>query len=406
MLLIARRYLLSTKSHSVVNIIAWVSLLSLLLPVAAVVILLSIFNGLGAMVSDIERYVEGDLTLRLREGRHFSIEELEADRLRSIDGVEALSFVSDQMALLSCGDNNSLVTLRGVDRFYGDVVGIEERLYTGDFTTHTKEEDGESGMSVILGHTLAAKLGARSVGRSVVEAISLKTSRLQRAIGVGRESRVSATLAGILSLDPEYDERYAYTSIEDVNSLIGREGVATRVSIKVNDRYKLEETKRDIEAIVGDRYRVEGRSELNPTMHQIIRYEKLGVLLISSFVMLLASFSLIGALTMLIIEKSDDITTLRAVGMTRGGIESIFFKEGLLIGGVAIAIGVALGSLVTLAQQYFGMVELPTSSMTRIAYPVDLQLSDVVSVMAIALVLTVTISRIISRKMVGSRINS
>ncbi|MFI3304907.1 MAG: FtsX-like permease family protein [Rikenellaceae bacterium] len=398
MLLIARRYLLSTKSHSVVNIIAWVSLVSLLLPVAAVVVLLSIFNGLGSMVSSVESYVEGDLTLRLRDGRHFSIEEMEAQGLRSVDGVESLSYVSDQMALVSYGGNNSLVTLRGVDESYVDVVSIADRLYAGDFETSDADQP-----LIILGNTLAAHLGARSLGQSSVELMSLRGSKLQSAMGLSRESHASATLSGILTLDPEYEERYAYTSLESVNALIGRDGDATRLSIKVSPQESVESVRRDIEGVVGGDFRVERRSELNPTLHQIIRYEKFGVGLISSFVMLLASFSLIGALTMLIIEKSDDIATLRSMGMSRRSVEMTFFEEGALISCCAIVAGVVLGSAVTLAQQCWGFVELPSSTMAGLAYPVELRIADVASVVIMSLTITLSISWIVSRRMVKLR---
>lgn len=398
MLLIARRYLLSTKSHSVVNIIAWVSLVSLLLPVAAVVVLLSIFNGLGSMVSGVESYVEGDLTLRLRDGRHFAVEEIDAAKLRGLDGVEGVSFVSDQLALLSYGGTNSVVTLRGVDDSYGDVVAIEDRLYAGTFTTGDADHP-----RIILGHTMAAKLGSRSVDRSVVELISLRSNKLQSAMGLSSESRTSSTLSGILTLDPEYEERYAYTSLESANALIGREGYATRLSIKVAPRHSVERLRKDIEGVVGDSFRVESRSELNPTLHQIIRYEKFGVMLISSLVMLLASFSLIGAVTMLIIEKSDDITTLRSMGMSRRRVEMLFFEEGALISCCAIVAGVVLGSAVTLAQQQWGFVELPSSTMTALSYPVELRATDVASVVAMSLAITLPISWIVSRRVVRSR---
>ncbi len=391
MLLIARRYLLSAKSHSVVNIIAWVSLVSLLLPVAAVVVLLSIFNGFGAMVGSVEESVEGDLTIRVREGRRFDISEIDRAAVESIEGVEALSFQSEQMALLSNDGVNSLVTLRGVDEGYQDVVALGDRVYAGEF-----ESDGK----INIGLSMAVKLGVRSLLRDSIDVISLNTSRLQSLLGVGRMSSSRLPIASIVALDADYEEQYGYTSIEEVNSLAGVEGVATRLSLRVDPEANIERTREAVEAVVGDRFKVELRSELNPTMYHIIRYEKMGVLLISSFVMLLASFSLIGALTMLIIEKSGDVETLRAMGMTRRAIRQIFFVEGVLISSVAIVGGVVLGSLTTLVQQHWGVIVLPSSSMEALAYPVELQCGDIVEVVAIALAMTLAISWGVSRRVV------
>ncbi|MFI3259815.1 MAG: FtsX-like permease family protein [Rikenellaceae bacterium] len=388
MFLIARRYLLSPKSHSVVNIIAGVSLLSLLTPVAAVIILLSVFNGFGAMIGEAEQMVDGDLTLSLSSGRLFEMADLD---LSSVEGVEAMSFSTQQTVLLEHRGESQLVELRGVDEHYDEVVAVWESIFVGAFDVG---DDGEEA-SIVLAESMAAKLGARRVGESLIEVISPKMGALQSVVSMGGVASQQARLSGIYSVDYQSEQSYAYASQRVVNQLLGRDGVATRLSVRLADRADERRVRAQIEAIVGDRFRVENRSELNPAIHQVLRYEKMGVLLICSFVMALACFSLVGAMSMLMLEKRADVETLRAMGASNGLIRRIFLYEGVLIGGVAIVMGVVLGVVVTLIQQWFGVITLPTSALMTIPYPVELRVGDIVAVVLIAGVIALSLSSLV-----------
>ncbi len=392
MLWIARRWLLSPKSHSVVNIIAWVSMVSLLLPVAAVVILLSVFNGFSQMLATMERSSEGDLTIRLFEGRLFDTEQIDTEAIRAIEGVEALSQMSEMTLLLRYRDVSEVVTLRGVDSEWQEVVALDKSIVAGSFDP--QREDG-----LLIGRGVASRLGVRSLQGVEIELLALRSTPLGSLLSISDQSRDMTTLTGIFSLDEESDNQYAYTSQQVVNRLIGRHNRASQISIKVAEGANIERLQQEIGGVVGDGYRVMNRGELNPTLHQIVQGEKMGVLLICSFVILLASFSLMGALSMLIIEKRGEVTTLRAIGMSRGGILRLFFGEGVMIGGVAIVVGAVVGAVVTLSQQTWGFVELPTSSMMRMPYPVLLQWGDMVMVVAIAGVMVVAISYLVTRTM-------
>lgn len=395
MLFIARRYLLSHKSHSVVNIIAGVSLISLLLPVAAVIVLLSIFNGFGAMIESVEGAVEGDVTVRLRDGKFFDARDIDTAQLRNIKGVSSLSFITEQTILLEHKGSSAVVILRGVDEEYTSALPIEKHIYVGEWF---QDDNG-----IIIGNQLASQLGVKQLRGSKIELYALRTGRLQSLTGIGSQSSVEAQLTGIVSLDQDYESRYAYSSQRLTNELIGREGVASRIAIALNNS-DIKSARSEIERVVGERFRVESRSELNPAIHQMVRYEKMGVLLICSFVMLLASFSLIGALTMLIIEKSREVVTLRAMGATHRDIKRIFLLEGSLISGVAIVGGTILGVGMTLIQQHFELIKLPSSSLVAKAYPVVLRGGDIINAVVVATVISMSVNylvvKIISRKRV------
>ncbi|MFI3289349.1 MAG: FtsX-like permease family protein [Rikenellaceae bacterium] len=378
-LLIARRYLLSPKSHSVVNIIAGVSLVSLLLPVAAVIVLLSIFNGFSSMIYNMDSAIEGDLTVQLIEGRIFEQSDINREAIEAIEGIEAISFSTEQTLLIEHKDRGTVLTLKGVDQNYTESIPIDEYVDVGKFQVELGDLE-----RIVVGNATASRLGIRSLSDITIDIFALKTGQLQSMIPIGSYNTAQAKLSGVVMIDVETEERYAYASQRLVNRLLNHEDGASKLSIKVSNGADIESIKRKIGGIVGDRFKVESRQELNPAIYQIIRYEKLGVLLICSLVIVLAAFSLLGALTMLIIEKRGDVKTLRSMGTTHSDIRRIFLLEGGIISTVAILAGVVLGIAVTLIQQYFGVVELPSSSMVLQYYPVDLQIGDVVSVVLIS----------------------
>ncbi len=394
MFFIARRYLFSPKSHSVVNIISIVSLFSLLLPVAAVVVLLSVFNGFGAMIGSMDRAMESDLTLTLVEGKLFDEREIDKARLTQISGVEALSYSTEQLMLLEYKGQTKLLTLRGVEADYTNVLSVADHIAVGQFATEVDSLD-----CIVVGGTVTTNFGIRALNGVNFTLYSLKTGRLHSMLPTGSFSSCDAKLSGVLLLDQASEERYGYVSRRLINGMLGDEYALSRVMFRLSDGADMERVRREILGVVGEGYELRSRQEMNPALYEIIKVEKLGVLLICSLVMVLASFSLVGALAMLIIEKRGDIMTLRSIGATRRDIRNIFLTEGLLISGVAIAFGVILGVGVTLAQHYFGFVELPVSSMLTQSYPVELQWSDVVNVVAIALLISAVLSQIVVRRM-------
>lgn len=381
-----------------VNIISVVSLVSLLIPVAAVIVLLSVFNGFGSLVGELSRAVDSDLTIMLREGRMFGEGDVDCEELRAIDGVEAVSLVTEQMMLVEYRDQSRLLTFRGVDEDYLDVVPIETMVSVGRFEVELGDLE-----RVVLGSSVASGLGIRSLYDTDLRLYALRSGALQSLLPMaGRVEQSVAQLAGVVLMDQEAEERYGYASRRLINRLSGSEGRASRVVIKLAKGADKERVRGVVERGVGAQFKVVSREELNPALYDIIKYEKLGVLLICSLVMLLASFSLVGALAMLIIEKRGDMSRLRAMGATRGELRQIFIIEGGLISGVAIVGGVVLGSIVSLAQQWFGFVKMPQGSMLGANYPVDLQVVDVLTVVVIASVIAMVLTQMVVRKMFGN----
>ncbi|MFR9575494.1 MAG: ABC transporter permease, partial [Rikenellaceae bacterium] len=198
MLFIARRYLFAKKSHSVVNIIAGVSLVSVAVPVAAVIILLSIFNGFGSLVEVMNSAVDADLTISAAKGRYFDAGGVDTLSLRGVDGVEALAFVSEQGVMLEYEGSESMVTLRGVSEEFCDVVRVGESMRSGEFRVQLGDLD-----RLVLGNSMARKLGVRGARQSAVNIYMLRESRLSSMMPMVAMEREKAYVSGAYLLDAD-----------------------------------------------------------------------------------------------------------------------------------------------------------------------------------------------------------
>ncbi len=395
MFLFVKRYLFAPKSHSVVNIITTLSLVSLSLPVAAVIILLSVFNGFGELLLQSNRVVDADITIVRAKGSLFEIEEIDREGLLALDGVASLSFVSEQTVLLERDGQQAVATLRGVDSTFLDVVPLYESIVRGEYRVELGELD-----RMVLGGALAYRLGALNTIDSYIDIYALRGSGFSSLLPMSNYTKRRMKLSGLFSADLQSEERYAVSSLRSVQQLTSSEGRATQISISLSEGSSEQRTIEQIEQLLGDEFVVKSRYELNPMLYDIVDYEKWGVLFISVLIMLLASFSLIGALSMLIIEKQRDMVTLRAMGAPWTLIRGIFFGEGLFISAIGVALGTLVGCTLTLLQEHFGFVKIPAQSFMSDHYPVSLEFIDVALVVVIAMAVASLLSYLVVGQMI------
>ncbi|MFI3317741.1 MAG: ABC transporter permease [Rikenellaceae bacterium] len=393
MLLFARRYLFSPKSHSVINIIACLSLVSLTAPVAAVILLLSIFNGFGDLAEGMASALDADLRITPKEGQWMEIDSL--SKIGDISGIEGYSFMAEASVAIENNKRQAVVKLRGVDENFGNISPITESIIEGVFQPQMADVD-----RLVVGNATAYKLRAhRSLGE-VVNIYAMRSSPLTRYLPIDEYASKELRISGRFALDSQSEERYAFTSLRLMQELLSAEGRASAVDIKLSDGADLKKVRRELASSIGEGYEIRARQELNPTLYSIIRYEKWAIIFISTMVIALASFSLIGALTMLIIEKRKDNLTLRAMGASWSQVRQIFALEGLLISGSAISIGAIVGISLSLVQQHLGVIEIPADSFIVKAYPVALDWGDVAAIVAISLIGAATISHLVVKKMI------
>ena len=361
----ARRYFFSKKSHSVINLIAGVSVVSVAVPVAAMIVLLSVFNGFEQLVRSMNSHFDADLTLTPREGQTFGIESLDTAALRRLPGVEAVSLALEQSALMEYRGRQAMVTVRGVADGYDRVVPVAECITAGDYAVRLGDLD-----RLVVGRGVAYELGLRSLGESDGVLYALRRTGFSSLLPVEGYTRRQAEVAGVFAADAQTDGRYLFTSLRLAQELFS---YPDRASAAV---------KRRVAEAAGGAFEVRTRDELNASFYTIMQYEKWGIFLISLLVLVIASFSIVGTVVMLVLDKRPEFVALGAMGADTRFVRRIFFFEGGLIGVLGAGAGVVLGVGLCLVQHYFGVIEIPADSFLVKSYPVLLRGGDVAAVVA------------------------
>ena len=391
----ARRYFFSKKSHSVINLIAGVSVVSVAVPVAAMIVLLSVFNGFEQLVRSMNSHFDADLTLTPREGQTFGIESLDTAALRRLPGVEAVSLALEQSALMEYRGRQAMVTVRGVADGYDRVVPVAECITAGDYAVRLGDLD-----RLVVGRGVAYELGLRSLGESDGVLYALRRTGFSSLLPVEGYTRRQAEVAGVFAADAQTDGRYLFTSLRLAQELFSYPDRASAAVVRVARGARPAEVKRRVAEAAGGAFEVRTRDELNASFYTIMQYEKWGIFFIALLVLIIASFSVVGALAMLIVEKRDDISTLRALGADTGLVRAVFRTEGFLICGLGAVAGMTLGVAATLAQQYFGLIEIPAETFLTKSYPVEFRPTDLAVVAASFAAVAALLSNITVRRMI------
>ena len=393
----ALRYLISPKSHSVINIIASVSLLSMAVPVAAMVILLSVFNGFEGLVRDLYKAVDADIEIRSTHLLRSDDDALRS-RIAECEGVEALSFVVERQAMLCYRDNRTTVQLRGVDADYDKVVPIEEFVSLGDARVEVGDFD-----RLLVGEGVAYDLGIYSTAAGDVRVMSLGGGAIGSLLPTMAMRSEVLEVCGTFIIDQQHASSFALTSLRAADRLFGCEGTADAVLVRVEEGNSSRRVVEALQQRLGEGYSVISREEKNSAFYTIMRYEKWGVFLVSLLVLLVASLSIIGTVVMLIIEKRDEQTTLRSMGADNALLRGVFVREGLLLSGIGGAIGLVVGIAITLAQQHFGFVKMPNGNFLIDNYPVELQALDLVVIFVTFIAVAAAISTVATSIMIKRR---
>lgn len=385
---IAGRYLRSRKSHSVINIISGVSVAAMATPVAAMVILLSVFNGLEGMVRTLYRAVDADITIRAAEGTVFDVAAVDTAAIRAAEGVETLSLVLEQGAMAEVGDRRTIVRLRGVERTYEDVVPVAQTIYGGTFAVGVDDS-----RSVVLGHRTAQELGmSRQAAGDMVTLYAINRTRFSSLLPVGGYTRRTLPVAGFYSIDDENGD-VAYVSLDVAQDMFNYEGRASSVEVKLAAGADADAVAERLQRIAGEGMEVLTRERSN-SIYRLMALEKWGVFAVALIVLVVASLTVVGTIVMIMIDKRDDAATLRMMGASRATVRDIFVGEGHLLAGVSLVLGVAAGVGLTLLQQTVGLVRLQTATLMVDIYPVELHAADVLLTAAAYIVVAHVVTRL------------
>lgn len=384
---IARRYLFAKKSHNVINIISIISAAGIAVGCAALVIILSIYNGFDSIVRDLNDAYTSDVLVTPAKGKVFSYDS-RFDFLRGDPRVKACCGVLEESVFVQYGERNKVVVARGVDSLFAQTTRLRDHLTEGEFELTFGDLN-----QVVMGRTVALELGARPAFLQPITAwFPSRTQQVDLLNPLSSLRQERLHLAGIVSLEQNFDQKYMFLPLDALRELLEYDDEVSGVEIYLapggmNRRgIASREVLSSIRRTLGDDFVVRDKQQQNSTLYKLLKYEKVAIYLILLFVMLIVSFNIFGSLSMLIIEKRDDIATLRAMGADDALVSQVFVREGWMISLLGIAVGVAAGLLVCWLQQRFGLVKMPGNFVVD-AYPVVVQTADIVLiVLGVALI--------------------
>lgn len=373
---IARRYLFSKKSQNAINIITGISAMGVAVGTMALIIILSVISGFHEVVNSLFNSFDPDIKITSAEGKVF-IPGDELQTVKKLPGVISYSEVLEENGLLKYGERQYIATIKGVDESFVQVTGIDSMMYNGEM----KLKEGQRSFAV-LGQGIAYNL---QVGLNFITPLFIYMPKRIGTINLANPDdafrRRYLMPSGIFQIEQDYDSKYILVPIDFMREMLQFNKEVSAIELKLDSEYDLNTLQKNIENILGDTFIVKNREEQNELFYKVIKSEKFAIYLILTFILIIASFNIIGSLSMLIIDKKADIINLRNLGANEKMIRRIFLLEGWMISIIGSIIGIGLGTLITWIQDRFELIKLSGSGTFIIdAYPVDLQLIDVVIV--------------------------
>ena len=369
---VARRYLFAKKKRNVINLINWVALGGIAIGTAAILLVLSTLNGLSNFITDMYSAMDPDLKIVAKTGRLISQDPEVFLQIESFPNVALISQTVEGKILLKYQEKQSFGILKGVDSTFTQINPVDEHIYEGayDFSP----EDGYQravfaiGFPYYLGINLFDKIDP-------VELIYLpKKKRGLLGSTLTSLRKVSVFPSGFFSVQPkEYDEKYIISKLDFAQDFFSYDKQITAYEIKLNDPKAVEETKQQLQKILPDNLEVLSWYDQHKSLYRVMRNEKFISYLILTLVIAIAAINIVGSLSMIVLEKTRDISVLKSMGATSSLIRRIFLWEGVLIGGIGVALGVSLALILAVAQQKFSLIYLEGSDLP---FPISLQLND------------------------------
>lgn len=399
-LFLALRYLFSRKEKSVINLISWISLIGITVSTLALVVVMSVYNGIGLLTQSLFNVFDPELIIEPAEGKTFHTADLPCEAMTSLDGVANLSSIVEENAWMTLRQAEAIVQLRGVDPAYGRFSGLDTLIFDGDYLLRDQPPHSDRPQYyLLLGWDVMLRLGVNSM-TNIPVAVHIP-KRGTTSIGFSLDEAFNngyAFPAGAFRIQEDIDNLFVVTDIDFVRSLMSYSpDEVTAIAVSLDSPRRSARVKKQLTALLGDRYTVRDRYEQKPLYYKIFRSERWGVFLILSLIVLIATLNLIASLSLLIINKRRDIATLRALGMQPAQLRRVFFTEGLLIALFGVLAGLLLGFVTCLLQQHFGIVKLGANAVVE-AFPVAMRLVDFVATFLVVTLLSTLVVAFTVRK--------
>lgn len=385
-LLIAWRYLFSKKKHNVINIISIISAIGIIVSSAALVIVLSVFNGMEGLVRNSFNRFNPDIEITAKEGKVIELDSFPLAQLKQLPNVISLHEVVSDLTLVNYGECQVLTNFKGVSADYPAETGLEHLIYDGEFALGT-----ESQPAAVLGATVAGMLRLNLNGLEMIELYYPKRLKKNLTLSTEAFNRQYLKPSGVFLTNTEYDKDYLFIPIEIAKQLCDYDHQATSVELYLySDVAPLKEVQKSVESIVGEKYVVKNQYQQEEELFRTMKSEKLIIFFILTLIIIMATFNIIGVIGMMIVEKKKDISVLYTLGANRSFIKQIFLFEGAFVSFIGGILGILLGFIICLLQQYLHLVKLGDGSEGFIIdyYPVAMQGEDFFLVFLAVIIVT------------------
>ena len=382
-LYIAKRYLFAKKSRNAINIISSVSVAGVATGTMALIIILSVFNGLEKLVTTIFNTFDPDIRITAAEGKTFAADPAKLKLLSNINGVSCYSLTIEENALLKYEEKQFIATIKGVDENYARVSNIDSSMWEGKFMM--KSDNGRAW--AVPGIGIAQYLGIRI---SFVNPILIYVPRRTADTDTDPDKAFNRDFifpSGIFQVEQSYDSKYIYIPLDFARDLIEKPGMSSAIEIKLAGGANADAVQKEIVKLYGSSFVVQNRFQQQELFYKVMQSERLAIFFILTLILIIASFNIIGSLTMLIIEKERDIEILKSLGADNNLIRKIFIIEGWMISIIGAAAGILLGFIVCWLQQRYGFIKLNSDSLIMNSYPIVLKLKDFIIVPATVLLI-------------------
>jgi lipoprotein-releasing system permease protein len=393
--LFAWRYFKAKKTTNAINIIAWISIVAIIIGTAALILVLSVFNGFEDLVKSLYSSFYPDIKISPVSGKQITLTQQQLNQIRSVKGVRSVSLIAEEKALLQNGDYQSIVYLKGVDENYTSVTTVSDHIIKGTFNTGQADHP-----LLILGDGIENAVGVQS-DRNLSPLVVYLPKKNEVDLSNPLQSISSDTIntSGSFKIQSDFDNKYAITNLGFVKQMLGMaEDAYSSAEISIRADANEKDVQQVITGILKKNYLVETRYEQNRSLYSIMRVERWVIYAILSLILIVASFNMIGALTMLVLEKKQDISVLHALGSSQGFIQKIFLSEGILLAGIGGIAGMMLAVLLAFIQITFKVVPLTGGSFLIDYFPVKLSFTDFLLVGLTVITIALLASWIPARK--------
>ncbi len=385
----AWRYFAGKKSTQAIQIISWVSVAAMAVGTAALIVVLSVFNGFESTIKNLYSDYHPDIKVSAAKGKNFEIDEKIISQIQSIKGVELISKSLEENVLLSSDENQAVVTLKGIDQYYDSVTHFLNTVEYGKVQLDSVQEMP----SIVIGMGVSNKLGVTEESHFPLNAYVFKKNA-QFNLDPTQIYNSQPFVVNALFVMPEIDNDFAFTSLQTLQDLSEMQNRYSSIEIKLLKNAKAGEVQKKINEIVAPLHlKAANRFEQNKTLFFILKSERWAVYAILSMMLLIASFNIVGSLSMLVIEKEKDIAILKTLGMQNAKIKKIFLATGILISLIGALIGCLIAWIICFIQIQFGIVKLGDSASFVVEnYPVKPSVLDFFLVMATVVIIAMIAS--------------